>query len=52
MHLYEKSSKGIVNIAFYINDNLMVMKTKATDEEINALQTTGLILKLVKGLWD
>ena len=48
----KKSAKGIVYIALYINDILMVGNVDAIDDAITALKNNGLVLKVVEGLQD
>ena len=48
----KKSLKGIVYIALYVDDNLMVSNVKAKDDTTSALKNSGLVLKVVKGLQD
>ena len=43
-----KSEKGVVYIAFYIDDNLIVGDIEAIDEAIIAFQGNGLVLKIVE----
>ena len=49
MPLHEKSAKGIVYIALYVDDNLMVRNVGAIDDVISALKTMGWYLRLWKG---
>ena len=44
----KKSTKGIVYIALYVEDNLVVV----IDDFIEALKSKGLVLKIVDGLQD
>ena len=48
----KKSTKGIVYIALYVDDNLMVGDIKAIDDAIAALKNNGLVLKIVEELQD
>ena len=48
----KKSAKGIVHVALYVNDNLMIGDIAAIDNAIGALKNKGLVLKIVKGLQD
>ena len=52
MPLYEKSAKGIVDVALYVDDNLMVGNPEAIDKAIDALWQHGLVLKVMDGLQD
>ena len=45
-------SKGIMYIALYINDNLMVVNPEAIDDAIKHLGKEGLIVKVINGLQD
>ena len=44
------SAKGIVYIALYVDDNLMVRNIAAIDYAIEALKSNGLVLKIMEGL--
>ena len=46
------SRKGIVYVALYVDNNLMVGDVEAIDEGIAALKENGLVLKIVEGLQD
>ena len=48
----KRSAKGIVYIALYVDDNLMVANKAAMDDAILALKNKGLVLKVVEGLQD
>ena len=48
----KKSAKGIVYIALYIDDNLMIGNMMAIDDAILALNSNGLVLKIVEELQD
>ena len=48
----KKSGKGIVYIALYIDDNLMIGNMATIDNTIEALKNKGLVLKIVEGLQD
>ena len=48
----KKSAKGIVYIALYIDDNLLVVDIKAIDDAIIAFKNNGLVLKVVERLQD
>ena len=43
----EKSMKGLVCIASYVDDNLMIVVIAAIDDAIEALKHKGLVLKIV-----
>ena len=42
--------KGLVYVALYIDDNLMVGDIVAIDDAIEVLKNKGLVLKIVEGL--
>ena len=46
----KKSMKGIVYVALYVEDNLMVGNIAAIDNAIEALKNKGLVLKIMEGL--
>ena len=46
----KKSVKGIVYIALYIYDNLMVGDIAMIDDAVEALKSKGLVLKILEGL--
>ena len=46
----EKSRKGLVHIASYLDDNLMIVVIAAIDDAIEELKHKGLVLKIVEGL--
>ena len=48
----EKSAKGIVYIALYVDNNLMVGDIAAIVDAIDALKNKGLVQKIVEGLQD
>ena len=48
----KKSAKGIVFVALYIDDNLMIGDMATTDYVIEPLKRKGLLLKIVEGLED
>ena len=50
MPLYQKSTKGIVYVALYIDDNLMISNNAMIDDTILALKHRGLVLKIVDEL--
>ena len=51
--LYVKNSaKGIVYIALYVDNNLMMGDIATIDDAIEALKNKGMILKIVEGLHD
>ena len=47
-----RSAKGIVYVALYVDDNLMIGEKPTIDDAILALKNKGLVLKIVKGLQD
>ena len=46
----EKSVKGIVYIALYVDNNLIIGNSAAVDDAISALKNKELVLKIMKGL--
>ena len=52
MPLVKKSVKGLLYIALYVDNNLMVGDVKAIDDAISALKNNGLVLKVMEGLQD
>ena len=50
--LFKKSEKGIVCVALYIDDNLMVGELEVFDKEIAAFEENGMVLKIMEGLQD
>ena len=48
----KKSAKGIVHVALYVNDNLMIGDISAIDNAIEAFKNKVLVLKNDKGLQD
>ena len=48
----KKSAKGIVYVALYVDDYLMIGDIAAMDDAIKALKNKGLVLKIVEGLQD
>ena len=48
----KKSTKGIVYVALYLNDNLMIGDIAIIDDAIEALKNKGLVLKIMEGLQD
>ena len=44
--------KDIVNVALYVDNNLMIGDKTAIDDAILALKNKGLVLKVVEGLQD
>ena len=48
----KKIMKGIVYIALYVDDNLMIDISAAIDDAILAVKNKGLVLKIVEGLQD
>ena len=51
--LYVKRiAKGIVYVALYVDDNLMIGNKAAIDDAILALKSKGLVLKVVEGIQD
>ena len=47
---FKKSMQGIVYIALFIDDNLMIGDMVAIDNSIEVLKTKGLVLKVVERL--
>ena len=50
--IYKKSTKGIVYIGLYVDDNLMVGNSETIDQALESLQKHGLVLKVMEGLQD
>ena len=51
--LYVKNSaNGIVYLALYIEDNLMIGNIAAIDDAIEVLKSKGLVLRIMEGLQD
>ena len=48
----KKSAKGMVYIALYVDDNLMVSNITAINDTTEASKSKGLVLKIVEGLQD
>ena len=48
----KKSTKGILYVALYVDDNLMIGDIAAIDDTIEALKNKGLVLNIVEGLQD
>ena len=48
----KKSEKGIVYVALYVDDNLMIGNVEAINNSIAALKKNGLVLKIVEGLQE
>ena len=46
----KKSTKGIVYVALYVDDNLLIGDIATIDDAIEALKSKGLVLKIVEGL--
>ena len=52
-YLYVKrNTKGIVYLALFVDDNLMIGNRAAMDDAILALKSKGLVLKVVEGLQE
>ena len=52
-YLYvRKSVKGVVYVALYVDNNLIVGDIAAIDDTIEALKKKGLVLKIMEGLQD
>ena len=49
---FKKSVKGIIYVALYIDNNLMIGNSATIDDAILALKGKGLVLKIVEGLQD
>ena len=50
MHLCEKIKKGIIYVASYIDDNLMIGDEETIDDATTALKEIKLVVKIVEGL--
>ena len=48
----KKNANGIVYIALYVDDNLMIGDMATIDDAIEALKSKGLVLKIVEGLQE
>ena len=48
----KKSTKPILYVALYIDDNLMIGNSATIDDAILALKNKGLVLKIMEGLQD
>ena len=48
----KKSMKGIVYLALYLDDNLMIGDFATIDDAIKVLKSKELVLKIVEGLQD
>ena len=48
----KKSAKGIVYVALYVGNKLMIGNSATIDDAILALKKKGLMLKIVEGLQD
>ena len=48
----KKNKKGIVDLALYADDSLLVVNPEAINEAIKLLSKNGLVLKLLDGLQD
>ena len=48
----KKITKGVVYLAFYLDDNLMIGDIVTIDDAVEALKKKGLVLKIMKGLQD
>ena len=48
----KKSTKCIVYVALYLDDNLMFGDSATIDDAVLALKNKGLVLKIVEGLLD
>ena len=48
----KKSMKGIVYVALYVDDNLMIVDNATIHDAILALKNKGLVLKIIEGLQD
>ena len=46
----KKSAKGIVYMALYVDDNLMIGDSATIDDAILVLKNKGLVLKIVEGI--
>ena len=52
MPLSEKSKKGIVCVALYVDNNLMIGYVEAIDDVTIALKENELVLKILEKLQD
>ena len=48
----KRSMKGIVYVALYVDNNLMIGNKAVINDPILALKNKGLVLKVVEGLQD
>ena len=48
----KKSLKGIIYVALYVDDNLMMGNPKAIDKAVEQLKKNRLELKVIEILWD
>ena len=48
----KKRERGIIHVAFYVDDSLMMGDVEATDKVITALKENGLVLKIMEVLQD
>ena len=48
----KKSMKGVVFVALYVDNNLIVENVKAIDDAILDLKNNGLVFKVMEGLQD
>ena len=48
----KKSTKGIVFVALYVDDNLMIDDKATIDDAILPFKNKGLVLKIMEGLQD
>ena len=46
----KKSTKHVVHVALYVDDNLMIRDTVAINDTMKALKNRGLVLKIMEGL--
>ena len=44
--------KGVVYLALYVNNNLIIGNIAAIGDAIEALKSKGLVLKIMEGLQD
>ena len=48
----KKNEKGVVSVALYVDDNLMIGYIEITDKVITTLKECGLVLDVMEGLQD
>ena len=48
MPLYQKQCKGVVYVAIYVDDNLVIGSPKAIDEAVEQIEQNRLVLKALE----